>query len=73
MLQTRGGFLKNNASLSGLGHWFRNLGSLKKNIKTSVLYYIYMRRIKKSFKSKFGAEFVATITDFGEAARQTDF
>ncbi len=25
-----GGFLKNDASPSGLGHWFRNLGSLKR-------------------------------------------
>ena len=25
----RGGFLKNDASPSGLGHWFRKLGSLK--------------------------------------------
>ena len=28
---------------------------------------------KKSSKSKFGAEFVATITDFGEVARQKSF
>ena len=29
-----------------------------------------MRRLKKDSKSKFGAEFVATINNFGEAARQ---
>ncbi len=29
--------------------------------------------LKKSSKSKFGAKFVATITDFGEAARQKSF
>ena len=29
----RGGFLKNDASPSGLGHWFRNLGSLTNIMK----------------------------------------
>ncbi len=36
----RGGFLKNNASPSGLGHWFRYLGSIKNIIKTSVFMYL---------------------------------
>ena len=32
-----------------------------------------LTNLKKSSKSKFGAEFVVTITDFGEAARQKSF
>ncbi len=35
---TRGGFLKNDASLSGLGHWFGNLGSLKNIIKKTLVW-----------------------------------
>ncbi len=31
--RSRGGFLKNFASPSGDGHWFRNLVTLKKNYK----------------------------------------
>ncbi len=62
----------------GLGHWFRNLDSLKNIIKktlytisTTLTFYIYASgyKLKKSSKSKFGAEFVATITDFGEAKK----
>ncbi len=53
---------------------FRNLDSLKNIIKISVFRYLLTfdtyastYELKKSSKSKFGAEFVAIITDFGNA------
>ncbi len=64
-----GGFLKNDASPSGFGHWFRDLDSLENNIKNKLTFDIYAL----TSKSKFGAEFVATITDFGDVAKQKVF
>ncbi len=45
-----GGFLKNDASPSGLAHWFRNLGSPKNIIKKPLFlgtngHLIYMSRL----------------------------
>ncbi len=78
--QFRVGFLKNDASPGSLGHWLRNLDSLKNIIKNLCFYvlinilYLYVDlRPKKVSKTKFGAEFEAIITDFGEAARQKSF
>ena len=50
------GFLKNDASPSGLDHWFRNLGSLKNIIKKNLFlgtnwHFIYMRWLTNLRKS----------------------
>ncbi len=70
-----GGFLKNVASPSGLGHWFRNLVSLEMILKTSFFRCQLTFDInastyklqKKSSELKLDAKFVATTTDFGGA------